>query len=99
MHADLKYERDEDGIGSGILRLSRNLSLCLDAEYLLSDGVKCARGCAFKGRVWTAVGGYSYKSVRAPLEGFSDRLPEASSCMQEASESPGDHILVSMWET
>jgi hypothetical protein len=35
-------------------------------EYdILSDGVKCARGCAFKGCVWMAVGGY--RMANAPF--------------------------------
>jgi hypothetical protein len=37
---------------------------CLTLIFL-SDGVKCARGCAFKGCVWMAVGGY--RMANAPF--------------------------------
>jgi hypothetical protein len=70
---------------------------CLTLIFL-SDGVKCARGCAFKGWCgWRlAVTGWRMRLS----ECLTGRLPEASACMhkQTAYVTSGEHFLAIIWE-
>jgi hypothetical protein len=55
------------------------LMFCFEFD-ILSDGVKCARGSAFKGLVWMAVGGYRIANAHFRMFHWADFQKHQRAC-------------------